>query len=163
MQSNIMDNILDSILNIRELTDMEFVGKDVENRNYYYIGKQLFLRTVLDRCDQEDSYDIMQLPVTKETNGNIPRIMVTPSLNLVQFYMPNGYGYDKVVERAYKNEDGWKVENNFYNIYDALVKSSLNDSVNDRNGYGYDLWRIMTSIKDLSSVKNNSNYLKKVK
>ncbi len=158
MQNFISEKVLNNILDIKKLVTMEKVGRDDERRDYYYIGKGLFIREGVQEKNEE-IFDIMELPVTKEINGNVARIEVTPSLDLINFYIPGSYGYDTVIERAFRNGEEWIVEHNF-----SLLCQKLNEALLSKNeNYATRIFRMLGQIeliernkkKSGSSIKNS--------
>lgn len=102
------DYIFERLFNARENKDLIKVGEDYKKREYYYIGNEVFLRT----NKEDDSFDLMEIPVAREKSGNVVMITVIPNERKIKFYAPLCSGFQVVIAEAQKKGLYWHYKNN---------------------------------------------------
>lgn len=145
------------------------VGEDDKCNEYFYMGNNIFLRKP---TDGSSSFDLMELPVSKERTGNVAMISVIPDLALIKFYAPLCSGFQVVVAEAVWEgfDSGW----NLINKVAATTKnsSSIDDTLSElENSYSFygktapryaaELRRIIESTCALEEEKSKGASLSK--
>lgn len=147
------------------------VGEDEQQNEYFYMGNNLFLRQ-----NKEDKYvfDIMEIPVTKESTGNVAMINVDSQAANITFYAPLCLGYQVVVGEASWDgiEIGWslvdkvgdsrRVNKGLDLMLDTLEKSSF-EYGNGAISYSKQLRRIIENVCVLEESKKKETSIVKAK
>lgn len=152
------DYIFGRLLNAKRNKDLVKVGEDFKGKKYYYIGNEVFLRT----NKEDDSFDLMELPVSKENSGNVAMITVIPSKSKIKFYAPLCSGCQVVVAEAEKKGLYWHYrnkascfENQTTSLKYTLDVLSENSRFYGKNApiYAASLTRIISNVCDFESSK----------
>ena len=155
------DYIFERLFKARENKDLIKVGEDYKQREYFYIGNEVFLRT----NKEDDSFDLMEVPVSREKSGNVAMITVIPSERKIKFYAPLCSGFQVVIAEAQKKGIYWHYKNNASCFEDKETSLKYTIGVlqkkskfygKNTTSYAETLERIINNVCDFDSRKEKS-------
>jgi len=168
---NISDeDILESLFLAKHRNKKSYVkvGRDHRDYDYFYLGKNVFLKK---KDDSSTDFYLMELPVSSERTGNVPYVEVIPDSGLIKFCAPLCSGFQVVIAEAVWEgfELGWNIVNNVGNsikensslssVFSDLDNTKLYGSKNDK--YSESLRNIIENVVALEKEKNESLVLSK--
>ncbi|MBO5375265.1 MAG: hypothetical protein J6A52_00260 [Bacilli bacterium] len=160
------DYIFERLLKARQNKELVKVGEDHKKREYYYIGNEVFLRT----NQEDDSFDLMELPVSREKSGNVAMVTVVPCERKIKFYAPLCSGFQVVIAEAQKKGIYWHYQNNAscFEEKETSLKYTIETLQEKGKFYGKNtpeyaeaLERIITNVCDFNKEASYSR--KKIK
>lgn len=155
----------------RNIESLVKVGEDEQQNEYFYMGNNLFLRQ-----NKKDKYvfDIMEIPVTKESTGNVAMIKVDSQSANITFYAPLCLGYQVAIGEASWDgiEIGWslvdkvgdsrRVNKGLDLMLDTLEKST-SEYGNSAISYSKQVRRIIENVCALEESLEKENHVVKTK
>lgn len=145
------DDIIESLYMAKHCNSdsMQFVGKDQNDFEYFYLGNGVFLKR---KDDKDTSFSLMELPVSNERNGNVSKIDIISEDAVVKFSAPLCSGYPvEVLVASWEGLDfGWSIANkvNGEIKYNCSIEFIL-DELEKSKFYGNNASRCAKSFRNI--------------